>query len=289
MMNLLPHLTFGLSKKRIPELAQNLIAISQSKGAIKILKSRWGMPLTILPVCALLKKFEINADFETDQNSVEFVSYLKTIQFPTGTDIVRYSPNKSYLPLTRMDLPVAQNQLNNIAGEYVKLILSYAGSSQRDDLRTGLDYIFGEMTTNVFEHSHASNYWLFAQKWPNSNAIEFCIVDDGIGIRKRFLEEGVTFSDDIEAITAAVQGQSAKTKGSKHPSERGYGIGSTVKILTGSDFEGTFLLISGKAGYIKRFAKEPEIFEFPFEWPGVIVSARLKFPKDSFDLYKYLG
>ena len=55
-----------------------------------------------------------------------------------------------------------------------------------------------------------------------------------MGIRNRFAEEGILYASDKEAVTEAIQGTSVKSNGSENPSERGYGLGSSIKVLTGS-------------------------------------------------------
>ena len=282
------NLTFGSQLKSLTELASNLSAVSEVRDNLQVVSSTWGRPSTILPVCALLTVLNKQVGIEHQSNKSEFVSYLKIIKFPVGVGSPNYSQAKSYLPIARVTLPERNEELNQVAGEYGKLILSQTEFGDRSDLITAIHYLFGEMTTNVVEHARASNYWLLAQKWKNG-WIEFCIVDDGMGIRNRFAEEGILYASDKEAVTEAIQGTSVKSNGSENPSERGYGLGSSIKVLTGSEFQGSFALISGEAVYTKKHGQEPEIVGFPFSWPGVIIVGRLKFPSESFDMYKYLG
>jgi hypothetical protein len=277
-------LTFGADKRVFRELAKNLQTIFRSAGDIAISSSSWGTPLTILPICALLNATGKTVNIDSS-NSAEFRSYLRTIGFPVGTASTSYCPDKSYLPITRTSLPEQSRNLNTIAGEYGKLVLSHAGTSERSDLVTTVDYIFGEMTTNVVEHSGAANYWLFAQKW-RTEEIEFCIIDDGMGIRKRFQEEGMYFVNDIEAVREAIQGTSVKSLGSLNPSERGHGLGSSIKVMTGPELAGSFVLISGRAAYIKKSAQDAKIVEVPFDWPGVIIAGKLRFPNCDSDSKK---
>ncbi len=278
-------INFNASEKRLSELVTNLCTVRDCD-ELMIGLSKWATPFAVLPICALAKKLgkKIEAPINTSIDS-----YLNTINFPDGVERITFYPHKSYLPITRVDFPTPVQNLNDIAAQYVKLILSDFDREVEVDVRASLDLAFSEMTTNVAEHAGASHYWLFAQKWHQERKLEFCLIDDGIGMRHRFLEVGMAVSSDVEAITEATQGRSSKRIGSELPGDRGHGLKTTIKLLTGQDFQGTFVVLSGNAAYLKIQDQKADIFEIPsFSWPGVIIFARTKIPEAKFDFYRYI-
>ncbi len=279
---------FSDSSKPLAELARNLKEVSTCGGRAALIDSTWVTPLAVVPVCAMARSLEVIIDFADESNSADVRSYLKAVEFPNGTSEVAFSYRRSYLPLTRLDLPGSNVTLNQVVSEYVSLILAKSENSNRSDLRSAISHALGEMTTNVQEHARAKRYWLFAQYWPQKSALEFCIVDDGIGIRQRYSEEGMVFNNDKEALAAAIQGRSVKQPLSDLPGDRGYGLGSTIRLLTGAELGGSFLIISGDTGYVKRHNNTAQIFRFSAGWQGVMVGAKLRFPKQNLDILKYM-
>jgi hypothetical protein len=281
-------ISFNASKGRLNELVTNLRAIIENDD-LALESSTRGTPLTILPVCALAKKLGKHIKTEALSNTPDIQSYLTTVSFPEGRIQANLSSSKSCPPIARVDFPASEQELNDTASRYVAMVLLSFEGETKSVVEQSLKYAVAEMTTNVAEHARASHYWLFAQEWPQDKVLEFCLVDDGIGVRSSFLEAGIAMSSDAEAITEATQGQSAKKIGSELPGDRGHGLGSTIKLLTGKDFDGIFSILSGNAGYLRRHGKEPHVFEIPsFSWPGVIIWARVRLPEAKFDFYRYI-
>lgn len=282
-------ISFRDSRRTLVELASNLTAVSSANDEIFLKNSTWASPLSVVPVCALAKARGLRIKYEDESNDTEVRGYLRAVDFPAGVSSVKFSARRSYLPLTCLNLQVAGSTLNEVVSEYVSLILSKSNADERPDLRSALSHALGEMSTNVAEHARAENYWLFAQYWPQKRGLEFCIVDDGVGIRDRFLEAGVAFESDTGAIEAAIQGRSVKQPSSALPGDRGHGLGSTVRLITGQEFSGSFLLISGGGGYVRHRNRQAKMFKFSTGWQGVLVCARLFVPEERMELFKYLG
>jgi hypothetical protein len=279
---------FNEENRRISELAKNLECIRLHQNtSISIDGIKWITPLSLLPLCASAQRSKCDFSISEKVRS-EHLCYLKAIGFPFGEGRASYISSRTFIPITRIDLPIPEGELNQTVFEYIKLICSMSEDDHRKDLEKALSYVFAELTTNVFEHAKARTYWMFAQYWSQPNLIEFCLVDDGIGIRQRFLDAGVIAEDDLDAIREAVEGHSAKSPGGLFASERGYGIGTSIKVLTSEELKGDMLLISGSGGYLKKHANPPKYFTFSADWQGVIICGRLTPPKLSFDLNRYI-
>lgn len=109
-----------------------------------------------------------------------------------------------------------------------------------------LTYIISELSANVKEHSFAKkvNIEVAIRK----KSFYFRISDDGIGIKRSFIKNGIFTKDDRAAIELAVGGISTKKQ-----NERAFGLFSTQRLATHTG--GKMNIISGK---VKATFKENE-------------------------------
>ncbi|PKP56930.1 MAG: hypothetical protein CVT89_05350, partial [Candidatus Altiarchaeales archaeon HGW-Altiarchaeales-2] len=144
----------------------------------------------------------------------------------------------------------------------------------------GIVYFFNEIITNIYEHSGSKNLWIFVQLLKKKEEVEICVIDEGVGFKEAYKKAGIDMNNDIDAIRSALEGKSSK----KEEDGRGWGIRSTKRIITESDFNGEFVIITGKGGY---YFNKNYFFDFPI-WQGTIVMARIKKPKEKVEIYRYV-
>lgn len=140
--------------------------------------------------------------------------------------------DKSYLPITGV------NETNNKVEKFAERILITYNISNANLI----NYILGELTDNIIEHSKYTNNYILAQYYKNTG-LEICIYDDGIGIPQSFKNAGFDLDKDYDAIKMALNGESTKDN-----KERGTGLSSINRIMEGSS-NNEFIIISGKAIY----------------------------------------
>ncbi len=141
--------------------------------------------------------------------------------------------DKSYLPITGV------NETNNKVEKFAERILITYNISNANLI----NYILGELTDNIIEHSKYTNNYILAQYYKNTG-LEICIYDDdGIGIPQSFKNAGFHFDKDYEAIKMALNGESTKDN-----KERGTGLSSINRIMESSS-KNEFIIISRKAIY----------------------------------------
>lgn len=270
---------FKSQSNRLPELASNLTCVETSELPVLIGQSSWCTPLAITPVAALAFRLGKTLDFKSPHlgNSAYLSEYLSTISFPEGQSEPTIRGTKTYLPLTHIKRPFAEERFNRFVSEYVSALFERGLPSNRPDLRSSIGLPLAEITTNVLEHSKAENYWLCAQFYPTENELEFCIVDDGIGIRESLAGASIVVNDANDAIREAVQGSSAKALSSLS-GDRGYGLGSTARLISGKDFRGKFCIISGDGCYLARYGQKPLFTKFRYFWNGAIICGKIRVP-----------
>jgi hypothetical protein len=144
-------------------------------------------------------------------------------------------------------------------------------------------YFLSEMASNLGEHSRSNFSWIMSQYWDHTSECEICLLDTGVGLAGAYRAVGMTVANDEDAIRKAVTGVSSKGQG------RGYGISSNIRLFTESSLEGKFLIISGKAGYVRVFGKSPIIFNLDnMAWNGTIIMVRFKRPSQEVNIYDYI-
>lgn len=144
-------------------------------------------------------------------------------------------------------------------------------------------YMVEELIDNVYQHS-GFLFGSFAAKVSASDGFaDLSVFDDGITIRRRFRESGMWFDVDSEAIARAVNGLSSKKE-----LGRGYGLGSTVKLVI-DGFAGEAFIASGSgAVYISKHTKER--YNFGKErLDGTLVTFRVPHPCPLVDIYSYVS
>ena len=180
--------------------------------------------------------------------------------------------DKSYLPITEV------NETNNKIEKFAERILTTYNISNANLI----NYILGELTDNIIEHSKYKNNYVLAQYYKN-NGLEICIYDDGIGIPQSFKNIGLNLDKDYDAIKMALNGES--TKGNK---ERGTGLSSINRIIeTSSNNE--FIIITGKAIYNFYEGKENVYnLDDKYKLKGTFIGLLFKNDINNISIYDYV-
>jgi hypothetical protein len=146
-----------------------------------------------------------------------------------------------------------------------------------------INFILSELADNIKEHSEYTHGSLMAQYFPKKDIIDIGVIDNGISIPVVFKRNGIIFDNDCIAILSALKGKSTKKEGN-----RGFGLPTTDKIITGA-LNGAFYIISNKGFIYSDSAIGRKAFILKdIDYKGTIIYLRFKAPKDKIDIYPYL-
>lgn len=146
-----------------------------------------------------------------------------------------------------------------------------------------LNFIFHELTSNIYDHSKFSKGLVMGKSYENFKEIGF--MDDGITIPTSLQEGNYSFENDCEAILEAINGLS--TKNELGFIERGTGLNNTINITT-NGCDGSALICSG-GGLVficKNEVHIKDISKTPIN--GTLISLRMDL-KEKVDIYNYLN
>lgn len=255
-------------------LGKNLNLVLSNEGKIIDCSDlKWVSPLSILPLSATISAKEMTVEGENE--------YLKTISFPHGiTDPGSLPIGKTYLPIVRFS-SVSEMLMEKLTSGFIELLLQQVGF--RSLVLDAFHYAIGEMVTNISEHSQSEHGWILAQYYRSKEFLDVVLLDQGFGFKRVYEKAfGQTYTDQ-GAIEKALEGFSVKKD-----KERGYGLWTTKKLVTQSELNGKFLIISGSKGYFADNDRELW-FNLPsWHWQGAIVILRMNKVKNKINLYDYV-
>lgn len=111
--------------------------------------------------------------------------------------------------------------------------------------------------------------------------MDVCIIDRGRGFSRCYKEElGLDWSD-TEAVKNALKGLS-----SKKTNERGFGLGTTKKLIV-DGLGGQCFILSGSAGYLASPKQEINFGLNGMSWQGVIIAFRIPKITNPIDVSKF--
>lgn len=283
--------------QRAKELVNNLVISTNAKETIDLSKIHWITPLSILPLA--YKVFKLQSEHELNiiyPDSPDIKSYLQTILFPKGTNdpfLINYG--STYVPIVRIEiksgLTTTQPTIDILIDKYEKIMLNHLFTDQfyKRNVSQALRQFIAEMADNVREHSAAREFWILSQCWSRSGELEICMLDDGIGFRQSYEKAGISVKDDIDAIDKVIQGISTKKLSGSSFGERGYGVRTSINLMTKSDLKGEIIIISGSAGYYAKGNQTPILFRIPdYNWHGVLIATRVHKPLTQINIYDYI-
>jgi hypothetical protein len=280
---------------RIKELSSNLSSLeSVSNGTIIDINSDrdcFFTPLSLLPLCVLFSRKNLSLSHSQKH------SYLDTIGFPKGGTLFSddfYDPLKTYFPILYLPIGNLGNEkdLDKLSSGYTHFLekniivdREFIEKIKHDTFALFL----GEMIDNIKEHSQAENLYIFGQYWKKTNECEICLIDDGRGIFKSLQDSGRNVENPLDALQKVIKDQ-LSAKDEFGDSKRGTGILNTKKAITSQELQGEIFIMSENAGFISNSDGSENFLSFTnCNWNGTIIMLRLRKPKDTFDLYKYVS
>ena len=151
-------------------------------------------------------------------------------------------------------------------------------------------FVVGELVDNWNQHSQSKNSYILARSLADLRCSELSIIDDGITVGGSFRKAGMEVENDMLAVKRAVGGLSSKSR-----EERGYGLYSTLRILT-EGLHGTVLVVSGGGALERTRTSTGKIIQKTYHLggsicglEGTLVSARMPMPAPKLDIYDYTG
>lgn len=274
---------------RIKVLLRNLGELERSPTSIDMTRFQWATPLGILPlamkISALLDEGKSTILYPT---TGEISNYLNTVKFPRGeTSAPEIEKHSTYLPIRRISV-LDDVVLERSLAKYESILTSFLqGQKNKLSLSSAIRYLISEMTTNVQEHADCVELWLFSQYWPATRTSEICIADCGIGMIGSYRKAQIEVVDDVDALEKAARGLSAKKENGLE--QRGFGIPSSMKLITKSPLKGEFLLLSGKGACFFKAEQKRQLYTFhEAAWQGVIACIRIRHPETDIDIHDYI-
>ena len=276
---------------RVRELVNALTEANEYPGIIDVSKLRYTTPLTLLPLCAYIYNLLEGSAPKVKSDSKSKSRILSKIGFPYGVDLTEKPELNEYIPISHSEIFTEKNKeplrtVEDLSQLFKNLLISHLElrDEHSKNYEPTITYYLSEICDNVHQHSQARSLWVFGRFWKSRGELELCILDDGIGIKRSYDCSGFGTSNHVDAIRNAIEGVSTKGK------DRGYGIGTTIKLITQEpNLAGQVCLISGNGCYLGQYGKTPQLGVIPFQWNGVIFCLRLKRPLKKPDIYPYIS
>ena len=187
-----------------------------------------------------------------------------------------FSEKRSYIPIIKIpknesELEMQLKKLNNLA-------IHCGGTNS-------LQYFIGELVDNIYQHSIFSTAYIMAQRYQKLHLLEFCILDNGISIPQSYENNGFTIENDKDALDYALKGVSTK-----RGKERGFGLRTSINLLTKSDMNGTCLIISRRGALCasKQCGKESFEIDEEYIYNGTIISISMPLLETEVKFYDYI-
>lgn len=210
-----------------------------------------------------------NSSLSNYMSRMNFFNVLGVSQLENFT---RHPANNRFLEITK----IVSEDNNNVLPKKLRDIVSKQ-SNIHPSLIDALDFSFGEVIDNVENHSRASiGGYVAAQYYPKDKYVEFCVVDDGIGIADSLKknDQYKYFDADDLLIMAFNEGVGERvgvnfTGGMGHGC--GLGLAFTARLVKASG--GTLWAVSHENAAIVKDDGCESISGMYF--PGTIICARI--------------
>jgi hypothetical protein len=239
-----------------------------TRDTLNLSRVDWFYPTTLLPIGVFVK----------ENPGIKEVVPPKDPYVHNYYELIvsgRAIPGGSYVPI--VEIPSDKHMRERILEPIYSNIHEVGGINV-------LTYIVGEPVDNVYQHSQFSTAYIMAQKYPTKKFTEISILDNGVSIPGAFEHARIDFSDDADALSKAIKGVSTK----KQDDERGYGLSSTVKLVT-EGLKGEALIVSRKSGFVAN-EKEKTLYRMGklYMFKGTLISFRVPFQNREVNIYDYI-
>jgi hypothetical protein len=238
----------------------------------------WVYPTTLLPLTGFLvasRGRSLTYVPPLDINVADYIRLMIENPFPDRPHRKSYVPN-NFLPRNQSDADAILNR-----------IMKLQNDGQGIGGQSAFAYLIGELTTNIYEHSEFRNAMVMAQRYEKKRFVEVTFYDDGITIPGSLRKAGFRYSEDLDAIKDAVNGRS-----SKEEYERGYGLGTNVRMCTEIEgLGGKVLVVSGRGAFEYALEKsEQHLYNLgtsPYSLDGTLISIRIPYQSKEASVYDF--
>ncbi len=226
-------------------------------------------PTTLLPLWAEAVRHQVQLDVPYP----EVKMYVDTVTKDEGM-----SPGTTYLPLVRLPRTYAEAaRVTNRLKELTRQARVFQVNP------SVFDYVLSELVDNIYQHAQTDLAFALAQYYPAKNEIEIGFLDSGITIPGSLGHDprhSYPPERHFQAILDALDGTS-----SKGGSERGYGLGTSLQLMT--RLEGKGLIVSGRgAVLLSGTSRQPYALSEEEQMPGTLISIQLPDGDKEINLYE---
>jgi anti-sigma regulatory factor (Ser/Thr protein kinase) len=259
---------------------KKLIEILKNHDTIDLSNLNFLQPIITLPLASLISE-EKRSYKEPRKDDCR--GYLDYFNFPDGyTKFKTLSPK--YIPIYKF--PVSKNNMDlidksGIIENLLRICVEKIGSPMGAVDTLGI--VMEEIIDNIEEHSQAKYGWINAQYYPTKEYLDICILDRGLTLLKNYQNNGISISDDAEALKNALQGLSTK----QTENMRGSGLRTFTRMVREA-LGGEMIIISGTAIAYANKDQVPDIQSLSVNWPGTIVAFRIPKRSEPVDYTKYI-
>jgi hypothetical protein len=256
----------------------DLRQVARATGRLDMGGVDWVYPTTLLPLTGFLmasRRKSLTYVPPMDVNVAGYIRLMIANPFPDSPNRKSYVPN-NFLPRNQAD-----------ADAILSRVMKLQNDGQGIGGQTAFAYLIGELTTNIYEHSEFRNAMVMAQRYGKKRFVEVTFYDDGITIPGSLRKAGFSYLTDLDAIKDAVNGRS-----SKEDYERGYGLGTNVRMCTDVDgLGGKVLVVSGHGAFEYALEKSEQhlynLGETPFTLDGTLISIRIPYQSKKVNVYDF--
>lgn len=236
--------------------------------------AKWFYPTTLLPLGNFISENKSKIEYipPTDNSASTYLSIVLQ-----GSPLMLEYATGNYCPL--VSLPVEKESCEPILQHLYRL--QDNGKFCGGEL--AFKYIIGELVDNIYEHSSFTNALVMAQGYKTKKFVEMCFFDNGITIPGAFKRYGLTFKD-FEAIAEAINGLTTKPGAG----ERGYGLGSSLKIVANALKGQTMVVSKHGAIYMGGGSQTAYTLAAGFVLDGTLISIRIPTSTNVVNIYDYL-
>lgn len=264
-------------RSRVPDLLQcylkyrEVIQAWRGTGDISI-DLPFLQPTTLLPLWA-----------EAEHNHVQLVALNSEVReyIDALTKGACIPAGGTYLP------PVRLPRTHSEAGAVTRQLSDLSRQTRIFQANPNVfDYVLSELIDNIYQHAHAEVAFALAQYYPRKKEIEIGFLDNGVTIPGS-LERGteLRFPPELhyQAVLNAMDGSS-----SKGGTERGYGLGTSLELMT--QLEGSGLIVSGQGAiFLSGDQRQPFALSKEERMPGTLISIQLPDGDKKINLYDVVG
>lgn len=251
---------------------------------IDLSNAQWFTPAFTAPFCVIYNQYKDVLDIDVQlPSSFGIMAYMNQIGFPEGvTDLSKSYKNN--LPLCLLNNDTNRSTIETISLELRRLMKSHFCQLSAGRVE-GLTYPIYEIADNVDQHSECSWGAVLVQKYPKSDRLDVCIIDDGISIPGSFDKSGIGYQDDYKAIEDAISG--VTTRSGEGSRSRGFGLQTTINLIC--DGLNGSVVICSRDGYYSQSEEGVNTHKIkPIFWDGTAFIARMKVPEPEFRLLDYV-